>query len=321
METDLIIKTDDQTEEHTGEIDIEIPAGSVRAIPCDNCGGEDFRKLFEKKSSRGEAYTLVSCKQCDLVQVNPQPDADAVKPYYDAHYFQKRTDRGYDNYFSPELKKQIKQVYDLNLRDLDFHEYEVALQSRKTKIPPRALDAGCAAGYFVEYLLNRGWKARGMEISAAAARYGIQELGLDIIIDDFLTSRRVQASSLDLISFWASIEHMHSPRRVLERCHELLKPGARLLLSTCNYGSLAKIRGANWRYMNVPEHLYFFSTSGLIKLAEEIGLGLVKSITYGSGFTTRKNAGPLYKLSKKIADPLVKKIGQGDMMALHFVRL
>lgn len=290
----------------------------IKNIPCDNCGNDEFRFLFSKKSSHNDIFSIVECKSCKLVQVNPQPDLDFVTSYYENHYFSKRSDRGYDNYFSIDLKQQINKVYNMNLKDLDFAKYENYLKSQK-KIWT-ALDVGCAAGYFVEYMNQRGWQAQGIELSKDAASFGIDHLGLKILIDDFLVCKQLKKNSFDFVSFWASIEHMHSPRRVLERCHDLLRPGGRLILSTCRWGVLAKIQGVGWRYMNVPEHLYFFTLPGLIEMANDIGFSLFKSITYGSGMTAKMGSGWMYNISKKVADPVVKYTGQGDMMALHLVR-
>ncbi len=306
--------------------------GSIRDIPCDQCGERQFLTLFEKPSAQGEIFRVVRCLHCELVQVNPQPDAAAVRPYYEAHYFSQRTDRGYDNYFSPQVKAVINETYRKNLDDLGFFDYEEQIQSDSwiyrhcgetgaaEAQPPRALDVGCAAGYFVEYLRDRGWRSEGVELSAAAARFGIEELHLPIHVDDFLTCRKLPTNSYQLVTLWASIEHLHSPRQALQRCYELLAPGGRMLLSTCRWGALAKWRGPAWRFMNTPEHLYFFSLEGLRDLAESIGFKVANHVSYGSGFTTRKDAGPLYRLAKRIADPLVKRLDQGDMMALHLMK-
>jgi len=289
--------------------------GEIRAIACNACGGSNFRPLFEKGSSHGEIFHVVRC-DCGLVQVNPQPDIDAVRPYYTEHYFRKRTDRGYDNYFSETLRDEIRRVFTLNLQDLDFFKYEQGLDISSA----RALDAGCAAGYFVEYLKERGWKSEGIELSREAAAQA-RSRGLRVTTGDFLTSREMIPESYDLISFWASIEHMHDPARVFERAHELLRSRGRLLISTCRYGLLAKLTGKSWRYMNVPEHLYFFSFSGIRRLARKHGFRVVASVTYGSGLTARKDSTSFYRILKKLADPLVKLLGQGDMMALHFEKM
>lgn len=292
----------------------------IKLIPCDACGGTRFQRLFEKASSRGEMFSLVRCLDCGLVQVNPQPDLESVRPYYEEEYFKKRSDRGYDNYYSSDVKNEIRRVYSLNLRDLGFFEFEAGIL-KEGKEKPDALDAGCAAGYFVEYLKDRGWKSEGIEISRSAASFGIEKLGLDIRIGDFLSEKDLAPSSYDLITLWASLEHMHSPRAVLARASELLKPGGCMILSTCRYGHLAKWNGPGWRYMNVPEHLYFFSLRGLKQLAAQCGLNTVSWITYGSGMTSKKGASIFYRALKKLADPGVKIFGQGDMMALRFQKM
>ena len=293
---------------------------SIKQIPCDLCNSETFVRLYEKASSRDEVFTVQKCAVCGLVQVNPQPDLEAVKPYYTKDYFKKRTDRGYNNYFSEELKNQLFRVYDMNLKDAGFFIYEDAvLKSSKTaKNNPSFLDVGCAAGYFVDYMKNRGWNASGIEMSRDAAEFGIKTLNLNIIVDDFFSSKKLKKNSFDFITLWASIEHMHSPKNVMKRLNELLKPGGRLIISTCRYGILAKYRKHNWRYMNVPEHLYFYSMSNMKKLAGEAGFRTLKSFSYGSGFTAKKNAGRFYNILKWIMDPLVKILNQGDMMVFHF---
>ncbi len=289
------------------------------AVPCDACGSEKFSPLFVKASSQGEVFRLVSCSGCGLVQVNPQPNLAAVEPYYSNHYFTQRTDRGYDDYFSSGVRTSILDTYHRNLKDLDFYLYETRLWEQS--VAPRSLDAGCAAGYFVAYLAERGWDSRGIELSKDAARYGRDVLGLPIQIGDYLSSQQLEPGSFDLVTLWASLEHMHSPRAVLERTFRLLKPGGRMLLSTCRFGLLARALGKRWRYMNVPEHLYFFSIAGLERLAGEVGFRTVKTITYGSGLTTKPQASLLYRWAKRIADPLVKRTHQGDMMALHLEKI
>lgn len=281
-------------------------------VPCNLCGTKDFSFIFSKESSKGDVYEIQECKRCGLVQVSPQPDLDEVRPYYEKDYFEKRTDRGYANYYSTALKEQIQNVYTLNLRDLGYFEIEQQLPKKKT-----AIDLGCAAGYFVEYLQDRGWKSEGIEISKAAAKFGIKTLGLNIHVGDFFSHKKLKRNSYDLVTLWASLEHMHDPKRVLSRCFEMLKPNGTLILSTLRYGWLAKLQGIKWRYMNVPEHLYFFSLEDLQEFAEQAGFTWEKHISYGSGLTTRANASVFYKWAKKCADPLVKKFDQGDMVAVR----
>ncbi len=304
-----------------GSIILDLPM--LSQLPCQLCDKADFELVFVVESSHKEHFQVVRCVHCKLVQVNPQPNARALRAYYQENYFLQRTKRGYDNYYSETTAQEICRVSMKNLRDLDFPAYEEeimrkAKRQRNNKMP-RALDIGCASGYFVELLLKRGWAAEGIELSQAPAQVG-QARNLQIHIGDFLTYDKLCPCSYDLISFWASIEHMRQPKAALQRSASLLRKGGRLLLSTCRYGMLARIQKEKWRFMNVPEHLYFFNLLQLQEMASLAALESLCWISYGSGLTKKKRMGVFYKSSKAILDFLAKATGQGDMMALHFIK-
>ncbi|AOP33269.1 hypothetical protein A0128_05045 [Leptospira tipperaryensis] len=285
----------------------------MERIPCNTCGSSEFKPLFSKSNHKNEVFQIVQCKRCALVQVSPQPSPEEVASYYSEEYFLKRSDRGYDNYFSDGVRSEISRVFGLNLKDLDFATWEKTLSSSK-----RCLDVGCAAGYFVDYMQQRQWDSYGMDIAEAPVKFAREKLGLKVEQKDFLEWKEDASEKFDLITLWASIEHLHKPKETLEKIYTLLKPGGRIILSTCRWGILGKIQGPSWRYLNVPEHLYYYSLSGIIDLCESIGFQKKKHITYGSGLTTKKDAGLFYKILKYFADPTVKLFDQGDMMALCF---
>ncbi|TGM12288.1 class I SAM-dependent methyltransferase [Leptospira selangorensis] len=285
----------------------------MQSIPCNTCSNSDFTPLFSKASPKGEIFQIVECKKCKLVQVNPQPSLEEVSKYYEDSYFTQRTDRGYDNYYSEETKKEIARVFNLNLKDLGFFDWEKLLGSERS-----ALDVGCAAGYFLDYLKGRNWKTKGLDIASGPVRFAKETLGLDVEQKDFLTWDLDGKEKFDLITLWASIEHLHHPKETLQKILKHLKPGGRMILSTCRYGVLAKYLGPKWRYLNVPEHLYYYSLPGIISLGNELGYIPLGHISYGSGLTAKKGSGVFYKTSKKVADWAVKKFDQGDMMAVCF---
>ncbi|PJZ77120.1 class I SAM-dependent methyltransferase [Leptospira neocaledonica] len=285
----------------------------MQSIPCNTCSNSKFTPLFSKASPKGEIFQIVECDNCKLVQVNPQPSLEEVSKYYEDSYFTQRTDRGYDNYYSEETKKEIARVFNLNLKDLGFFDWERLLGSEKS-----ALDVGCAAGYFLDYLKSRNWKTKGLDIASGPVRFAKESLGLDVEQKDFLTWDLEGTEKFDLVTLWASIEHLHHPKETLQKILKHLKPGGRMILSTCRYGVLAKYLGPKWRYLNVPEHLYYYSLSGIISLGNELGYIPLGHISYGSGLTAKKGSGIFYKTSKKVADWAVKKFDQGDMMAVCF---
>ncbi len=288
----------------------------MQSVLCNTCGSDSFTKVLSKASPLGEVFSIVKCNSCGLVQVNPQPSEEEVFKYYSNSYFTQRTDRGYDNYYSDSMKKEISRVFQLNLQDAGFNEWEAKFQSTQK----RSLDIGCAAGYFVNYMKERGYQAFGIEIAEEPSRFARESLGLTVYSEPFLEWDKKSSQSFDLITLWATIEHLHQPKETLEKIQKHLKPGGALILSTCRYGILARIKKENWRYLNVPEHLYYYSLPGILDLLQSLGYQVQKSFTYGSGMTNRKGASFVFKIAKKVFDWFVKATNQGDMMVVFATR-
>ncbi|MDH5720235.1 MAG: class I SAM-dependent methyltransferase [Spirochaetia bacterium] len=280
---------------------------------CIFCEG-DTAFIFEKQSSSTKKkYKIYECKNCGLWQIHPRVSAEETNELYQKNYFKKRTDRGYDNYNSEKVRQSVEDTFYKNLNDLDFFKWEETLPSCR-----KSLDIGCAAGYFVEYLHNRKWNSQGIDVAKEMIE-AAQKRKLTVYNADFL-KKRFETNSYHLVTMWAAIEHLEDPQKFLEKISAILKPGARLILTTCHTGYFAKRKKENWRYLNVPEHMWFFSRKSLEMMGEKHGLKLNRSFTYGSGFTTIENAGLKYRIQKAICDRLAKIFHLGDMIVCEFVR-
>ncbi len=274
----------------------------METVNCLICGCPDGKPLFEKASRDGTPFTLVKCPVCGLEYLSPRPTPDQISAYYSESYFTERTDRGYNDYFSETTRHEIERVIQLNLRDLGFFEFEKNLGEEK-----RVLDIGCAAGYFLSFMHDRGWETTGVDISSACVEFA-RGAGLAVYEDDYLEI--AFARPFDLITLWASIEHLHYPDRFLEKAHDELEKGGRLYLSTCRTGgfNFMRFHGREWRFYNFPEHLYFFSRQAMEKLLERKGFRIIQCATYGSGI------GKPGSVPRKIADIMAKRLRMGDMM-------
>ncbi len=277
-------------------------------IDCLLCNEDHGKIVFSKASGDGEYFTLVKCLKCGLRYISPRPDKEQIHKYYESGYFLRRTDRGYNDYFSDKVRREIERVIALNLSDLDFFEYEKGLGGDKM-----SLDIGCAAGYFVRYLKNRNWISHGIDISEKCIDYA-RRSGLEVICGDYLETEFKKP--FNLITLWASIEHLHYPDKFLEKIFNDLQEDGILYISTCRTGLLSfmKIFGKKWRFYNFPEHLYFFSLKTIKELLDRKGFELVKYITYGSG------VGRPGSLLRKCADHTAKKINAGDMMLISAIK-
>jgi SAM-dependent methyltransferase len=282
---------------------------SVFTSPCIVCGNDEALPSFEKTGAGNRMYALVGCTQCGLEFIHPQPSVDDLNDCYQSDYFTKRTDRGYDNYFSPEIRKEIERVIALNLKGLKFESFEDSIPGKK-----RSLDIGCAAGYFVNYIKDRKWEAQGIEISKPCTEFARNKLGLNVLDADYLTTHYTE--KFDLITLWATIEHMPQPERVIQKAFSDLREGGMLYLSTCRRGgfNFMQLAGQSWRYYNFPEHLWFFSLSNIKKLLRHSGFTMVRSFTYGSGYSKPGS------MLRKIADYIARHFRAGDMIVLAAVK-
>lgn len=270
---------------------------------CPVCKNTKNRVLFSKESALGNPYTIVICQRCSTEFISPLPEQEELNRYYEKNYFMNRTDRGYNNYFSDGVRTQVERVFNMNLADLDFDRFEAKLKLKNS------LDIGCAAGYFVNLMKEKGWKARGIDVSQECTGYGSETLGLDIDNGDYLQKK--YDHTFQLITLWATIEHLTAPDLFLKKIHNDLDDGGMIILSTCRSDSLfKKIFGKRWRYYNVPEHVFYGTRHSLKLLLENQGFVVEKIFTYGSGF------GRGGTLARKTADTLAKKLGLGDMIVI-----
>lgn len=256
-----------------------------------------------------------------MVQVHPIPEQIELDRYYSGEYFSRRTDRGYNNYYSESMKKELHRVWRLNLEDLDLWNWlthTVYTEGMDSKTTPHSLDIGCAAGYFVDFMNLLDWKATGIEIAPDPIEFGRKKMGLDIIQGNFLEWDFESTNQYDFITLWASIEHMRDPLAMIRKIRNHLKPTGRLAISTCRYGIQARWKKTKWRYLNVPEHLFYFGLDNFRHIMKEEGFCNTGFVTYGSGMTSVPNPNFYFRSKKKILDRLVKWTNQGDMMALSF---
>jgi SAM-dependent methyltransferase len=272
---------------------------------CIVCGSLVGTRRFSKKGKDDAEYQLVACARCGLEFLHPRPSEDELARYYQGSYFTQRTDRGYNDYYSPETRREIERVIALNLKGVGFEKFEKHFERK-----PRSLDIGCAAGYFVNYLASRGWDAQGIDISKPCVDFAKNKLSLNVLYGNYLETSYTE--KFDCITLWASIEHLHHPERVLRKAFCDLHPGGMIIISTCRQGvfSFMKLKGSLWRFYNFPEHLFFFSLSNLKRLLRRHGFVRTNSFTYGSGF------GKAGKFKRRAADFLARHFRLGDMMVV-----
>jgi 2-polyprenyl-3-methyl-5-hydroxy-6-metoxy-1,4-benzoquinol methylase len=222
----------------------ELPQRGSAASTCLLCGCEgdevdriDVRRLVEKwRASLGinirrelqhvDNITEHRCRRCGLV------------------------------YFLP-LAAGSENLY-RQLQELPWYytdgkwEHHAALRD----IPPDAavLEVGCGFGGFLDLVRERRHaNVKGIDLSRAAidvARSQRRPVAVEDVID--LAAR--EPESYDVVCSFQVLEHVTNPRRFLEACVTLLKPGGRLCIGVPNNDGYLGQQRLDKALLNQPPH-------------------------------------------------------------------
>jgi SAM-dependent methyltransferase len=224
---------------------------------CDLCAEQTSKTHVYTKVG----YRILRCDRCGLVSTDYSNQDTDLAAIYDEGYFEGGQTDGYADYGSAEsvFRKQF------------FHRVK-EIQNHQDS--GRLLDIGCAYGFFLEEA-GRVFKSTGVDLSA----HGVQEAqkrGLDARLGT-IDKMGFESESFDVVTLWDTIEHLPSPRTVLEGVFELLKPGGLLVVSTGDVDSiLSKLTRSHWRLLTPPQHTFYFSKRTLRSLSESVGFATRK---------------------------------------------
>ena len=207
-------------------------------------------------------YRLLRCAFCSLVWTENPPPPSAMEEHYGVQY---------DN--SVTLAGEDERRWSSRCRVVQGLKANGAI-----------LDLGCSGGGFLTSLKGPSWRRYGIEMSERAADLARARCGAEIFVGDILGAS-FPPDSFDVITCFHVLEHLHQPRKVLERVSEWLKPGGIFYIMVPNIDSAAaKIFRSYWYALELPRHVCHFSPISLTRLATAVGLEPVSVTTHREPF-------------------------------------
>ena len=206
------------------------------------------------------------CPECKLEFIFPQPDDAALAKIYSENYYDSWG--LHVDFRSPQKPKQLTFEYRLK-----FVEHEL-------KQGDAILDCGSATGFFLDLVKEKGFVPYGIEISDFAASETKKKFGNENIFHgnfedaEFSSAHENFFSAIFMTDY---LEHVRSPRLILETAFRFLKPGGMLVITTPDTSSLShRVMNSSWIHYK-GEHLFYFSKHNLYRLLSMEGFGDIRN--------------------------------------------
>jgi len=249
------------------------------SFTCRICGTTHATKLVVREMMYGtrDTFDYYQCESCQCLQIADIPED--IARYYPA------------NYYSYDQKRKKKRF----LRDFTRKHRNLYAIEKKGVLGALLCTLKEPASLFRVYgRLGLTRTSTFLDVGGGDGRHvaELQELGFtnamavdpfiagDVMEDGRLVAKKGTLFDLnepyDLIAFHHSFEHMHPPRDILEKAHNLLKPGGSVLLRIPTVTSEAfETYGANWSDLDAPRHFYLHSHDSIQLLAEQAGFKVI----------------------------------------------
>jgi len=276
----------------------------MREVPCLFCDVHDETVRFTDGPFR-----VVACARCGHVYVNPRLSPERLHEMYQEEYW--ASDRAKEFGYTEYLAEAPLYLRTYAMRSSVIDKY--------AKPPGSVLDVGCAAGFFLKVMADKGWHTTGIEISKPMVAYATEQLGLgDMRRGDLLSIDFASDVSFDVVTMWDVIEHLERPDLHLARARELLSDDGVLVLETQDVSSRwAGMLGKNWQHYKHEEHLHHFQPDSMSRLLENAGFKVLENTPrrggkYVSlGFIVER-VGKIHPALSVLASPL-KLIGNTNL--------
>lgn len=214
----------------------------------------------------GEEFDLFKCHGCGFVFTRGYPDEDSISKYYESDDYISHDDRA---------KGLLNHIY-LLVRKIMLQRKKRIVEKITGIKKGRILDIGCGTGYFAATMKKGGWHVTGIEPNKKAREFGAGHFGIDIISPENISD--IPDKSLDAVTLWHVLEHLHDPFKYSDEIDRLLKPGGICIAALPNNNSSdAYYYGRFWAAYDLPRHLWHFNPSTFSLFWENKGFKVINT--------------------------------------------
>jgi 2-polyprenyl-3-methyl-5-hydroxy-6-metoxy-1,4-benzoquinol methylase len=234
---------------------------------CDLCDKDNFKAFVEVSQFE---RTIVKCTNCGLVFVHP------INPTNVTFDYEGKGQRE-DKYRRMRHEAEVTGKHDEEMIRREEKIRTLHFRNRRDKIERymrtgRLLDIGCGRGFFLSNFLDSGFDYLGLEPRRRISKKAEERVGEKRVFCGTLKEANFPDEHFHVVTMINLIEHLPSPRDVLQEVNRVLANNGLLLIETPDVGSiLARILREKWHAFLESEHQYFFSKETLTALLMKMG--------------------------------------------------
>jgi len=228
----------------------------------------DDDPILKNEELANYKFTILKCRNCGLIYVNPRLTESSLAKLYQEEYF------SYYANVESEAHKKRQKTFECEIKELEK-------LTSKSKLPGtgnlgrKILDVGCGGGFFLDSLDN-SWEKWGTEINPAAVKFAKNNLKLNVR-HGTLKELCFPNKSFDVVKLRGLLEHLPDPIGELYEVYRILRKGGIIAVNTPNIGSIcARIYKEKFRIVCPTAHIYYFSTKTLSLMLKKVGFKVVK---------------------------------------------
>ena len=289
---------------------------SNRCLICGNSHNNKFHTLKEMMFGTRHLFEYLECADCGTIQLLPPPPSFDLNAYYPDDYYAYVTLNESSRF--RKLLKRIRWRFYSYFDTKPFRPlYGDWLKRANVKFNDRIADVGCGNGQLLYEMYASGFNNPSLSLLKSSI----------FEIED----------TFDYMMMHHAFEHMDEPKKVLQKAHELLKPGRQLLIRIpISDGEAWQTYGIHWVQLDPPRHIFIHSVRSIQLLAEQTGFEVSQIICDSDAFQfwaseaimrdipPMKAQGMFTKKELKIFDQRAQRlnrIGKGDQACFYLTKI
>lgn len=202
------------------------------------------------------------------------PTTEQLRSYYSGAYYQQSSGH-YQKVYSDEEREFI----------LGSIRMKCHIVQQFCGHASSLLDVGAGEGFLLDHLDRLGWRVAGLEFSDFAVRHFHPHLLSKLVVGDIFDNLTKIQRTYDLIVLDNVLEHVVSPKVLLESLQAHLTENGLLVIEVPNDFSAIQLEAKRQQlierdfWVRLPDHLSYFNHQGLVNLARACGYEQIDCIS------------------------------------------